>query len=195
MHAVGLRRFIVFYLPMAFLAVAALVLQKGWHSFVPNPELRVCAWLVGIGIASGAAASLLCRMIGMHFDWAQALVSDMRGRFGELPRGEALLTACLGGIGEETFFRGLLQPAVGVVLAAIIFALLHIGPTTRHFPWTLMALVAGLLFGCLFVWTGSLLVPILAHATVNFLNFRWLLGETRGIYLRPLEETGGRVVS
>jgi len=53
-------------------------------------------------------------------------------------------------------------------------ALLHVGPKLRFLPWTISSLVAGLLFGQLFLWSGDLAGPIAAHFTVNFLNLRFL---------------------
>ena len=56
--------------------------------------------------------------------------------------------------------------------SSAIFALLHIGPKARHLPWTVSSFGAGLLFGGMFLWTGDLTGPVLAHFLINFLNLR-----------------------
>jgi membrane protease YdiL (CAAX protease family) len=40
--------------------------------------------------------------------------------------------------------------------------------------WTLYAALAGLLFGALLLWRGSLLAPAAAHVLVNAVNLRRL---------------------
>jgi membrane protease YdiL (CAAX protease family) len=79
-----------------------------------------------------------------------------------------LITAVLVPWGEEFVFRGVLQnslasrfqPVAAVLIASAAFAVLHIW----RFP---SAFVLGLLLGVLYVWTRSLLAPLIAHITVN----------------------------
>jgi hypothetical protein len=70
------------------------------------------------------------------------------------------------------FFRGALMPAIGLGWSSLVFALLHVGPRLRYLPWTVSSFVAALLFGQLFLWSGDLTGPVLAHFTVNVLNLR-----------------------
>ena len=69
---------------------------------------------------------------------------------------------------------GALLPAAGLWASSAIFALLHVGPKLRFLPWTLSSWVAGMVFGQLFLWTGDLGGPVVAHFTVNALNLRYL---------------------
>jgi len=78
--------------------------------------------------------------------------------------------ALLPAIGEELFFRGVILRVsfqgtknihLGVLLSAILFALVHM-----EFSNFLAILFMGVLLGYLYVYTGSLLVPIGLH----FLN-------------------------
>jgi membrane protease YdiL (CAAX protease family) len=82
-----------------------------------------------------------------------------------------LVIAVLPGIGEELVFRGLLQnklqaltrnPHVAIWVAAIIFSAIHF-----QFYGFLPRMVLGALFGYLYVWSGNLWVPILAHFVNN----------------------------
>ena len=71
---------------------------------------------------------------------------------------------------SELFFRGALQPAVGLVPASLIFGLIHIGPERRFWPWTVFAVVVGFILGALYELTGDLAGPIVDHVCINALN-------------------------
>ena len=80
---------------------------------------------------------------------------------------------------EEYLFRGVLQgvlsarfgSAIGVSVTALSFALAHVPVYgVASLP---VAVAAGLLFGWLRWWTGSLVVPIAVHALAD-LALLWL---------------------
>ena len=71
------------------------------------------------------------------------------------------------GVGEETFFRGAVQQEFGLVVASLLFGVVHVGPDRRYLVWTAWAVQAGFLFGVLYEVTGGLLAPILAHSGHN----------------------------
>lgn len=82
------------------------------------------------------------------------------------------LLSLLAGIGEELLFRGVIQEilsrwagaAVGLVLASLLFGLLHpITPT-----YILLAGLMGLYLGIAWLLTGNLLTVIVAHALYDF---------------------------
>lgn len=131
-----------------------------------------------IGIVAGALIGLgfvfASRYATHRWEWGRALHRDMRALLGPLPGHEVLVLAIASSLGEEIFFRGALLPSVGLWTSSAIFALLHIGPKLRFLPWTFSSLVAGLVFGQLFLWTGDLSGPVVAHFTVNALNLRYL---------------------
>jgi hypothetical protein len=124
------------------------------------------------GALMGLGAVFLSRLAVHRFDWARTLHREFRARLGPLPESESLVLALASSTGEELFFRGALVPAMGLVGSSACFAILHIGPGLRFLPWTLSALVAGLLFGQLFLWSGDLTGPVVAHFVVNWLNLR-----------------------
>ena len=85
----------------------------------------------------------------------------------------------LKGIKESTpqnpvFFRGALQPRVGLLPASLLFGLAHLAPRRDLALWAGFALLAGLILGALFEYTGNLLAPAIAHVLVNAVNLRWL---------------------
>ena len=149
-----------------------------------NPDVwRVDAtaprWLLLAGPAIGAALGLgvvgLTRVATKHFQWARDLHGSFHDLLGPLTGREILILALASSIGEEVLFRGALLPWMGVWLQAVVFALLHVGPGKRFLPWTLSALVLGVAFGWLAVWTGNLGGPIAAHFAINFLNLRYIV--------------------
>ncbi len=81
--------------------------------------------------------------------------------------GGLVLVAVFSGVGEEVFFRGVLQREIGLVAASIIFGLVHVGPDRRYLVWTAWAVLAGFLFGFLYEATGGLLAPVSAHILHN----------------------------
>ena len=136
-----------------------------WHdSFETTLQLDV---LLGAGF--GIVVVGVSRAIEF-FEWARQLAAAMKTLLGELSTQAILVIALCSSLGEEMLFRGLLQPAIGIVWSSLIFGLLHVGPDRRYAPWTLMAIGMGCAFGGLHYYTGNLLAPILAHFTINHFN-------------------------
>lgn len=86
-------------------------------------------------------------------------------------RRDLLLVSLFSGVGEEALFRGAVQPEFGIVAASIVFGLVHVGPDRRYLVWTAWALLAGFLFGALYIVTGGLLAPVIAHVAHNAATF------------------------
>ena len=99
---------------------------------------------------------------------------DLRNLIVPIAGSEIIVLAAASALGEEMFFRGALLPAIGLWGSSAVFALLHIGPKVRFLPWTFSSLIAGLVFGQLFLWSGDLSGPVVAHFTVNAINLRYL---------------------
>lgn len=82
-----------------------------------------------------------------------------------------VIIAIIPAIGEELLFRGLIQtkmagvfrnPHVAIWLTALLFATIHF-----QFYGLVPRLFLGAIFGYLYYWSGSLLLPILAHFVNN----------------------------
>ncbi|MCU0727279.1 MAG: CPBP family intramembrane metalloprotease [Planctomycetes bacterium] len=120
---------------------------------------------------SGGLAVVASSAIGIrHSGPMRWLAAEVRGVLGSCSPSACFGLALASAVGEEFFFRGAMQPAVGFGLTSLAFGLVHIGPDRRFLLWTAFASVLGLGLGCLLEWTGSLLGCILAHFTINFLN-------------------------
>jgi len=139
------------------------------------------------GAAAGATALLLALRWGaLRFSRsARALESEFGWILGRQRKWECLLLALLSGVAEEYFFRGWLQEKIGMAAAAAIFGALH-WPVNRNFIlWPVLAGGAGLLFGWLTLWTGSLIPAATAHVAYNAVALWRITGRYAG-----WEETG-----
>lgn len=130
-------------------------------------------------VAAGLAAALvlvaLSRWLSRSTRAGGAVAERLAETLGPLSLPEIALLSLASGIGEELFFRGALQPRVGLVAASLLFGAAHLVPTRPLALWSLFAAAAGLLLGLLFERTGNLVAPVVAHVAVNALNLRWLV--------------------
>ena len=85
-----------------------------------------------------------------------------------------LALACASAVAEELFFRAALLPLCGILLSSLLFGLLHVSPRETFLGWVLWATIMGVVFGGLYVASGTLLAPIIAHAAINFENMQYL---------------------
>jgi len=91
----------------------------------------------------------------------------------------ALTLALASAIGEELWFRGALQnffsdflgPYLGLAAQAILFAAGHPAPGKAGRFYMIWAFAAGLVFGGLYLYSGSLIPGILAHFLYNAKGF------------------------
>ena len=97
---------------------------------------------------------------------------------------ECWLLALLSGVAEEAFFRGALQPQVGLLAASLLFGAAHFVPRRELLLWTVFSIAAGLLLGWLFDATGNLVAPIVAHAGINGVNLASSLGLVTSLRLQ-----------
>ncbi len=104
-----------------------------------------------------------------------------------------LVIGILAGIGEEMFFRGVIQPKMhfytgsahlGIWLTAIIFSAIHI-----QFYGFLPRVFLGAVFGYLYMYSGSLVYPILAHIFNNSFTVIMVYLANQGMIDFDLEST------
>lgn len=131
-----------------------------------------------VSVMAGAVLAALTvrasRWFVKRWGWARMLHSDLRPAVRDAGDTTIWILGLASGIAEELFFRGLLTPVIGLFLSSLAFGALHRLRGKVGFVWASWAFVMGLLFGVLFLVTGSLLGSILAHATINVMNLRFL---------------------
>jgi membrane protease YdiL (CAAX protease family) len=162
------------------------------------------AWLLGgtqqptgrlgsveMALGVGALAGLGCTLANFLLDWMLRFVYGVRyvrafetfaldviGRMGPI---DALASGIMAGAGEEPLFRGVLlplcgPPVVGVIVAGVVFGLAHY-LRREYFGFLIWGMGEGFVFGTLYVVTGSIVVPAIAHGlfdTAGFLYFERL---------------------
>jgi membrane protease YdiL (CAAX protease family) len=131
---------------------------------------------------SSVAAGVCLAIVTIHatrtfvrrWGWAKMLHGDLRPTVRDAGDVTILVLGIASGASEELFFRGLLAPALGLLISSVAFGALHQLRGRTGWIWASWAGVMGLLFGALFLATGSLLGPIVAHAAINVMNLRFL---------------------
>ena len=128
----------------------------------------------GAGLLVGAAVLTASGLWTAYSRVGDALARELAAAIGPLGLPNALLLAFASGFAEEMFFRGALQPRVGLLGASFLFACVHFVPSRSLLPWAIFALIAGLLLGGLFVSTGNLIAPLTAHILINAVSLPFL---------------------
>lgn len=152
-------------------------------------------WVGGSGwpsVATGLAATLpaaaaLFWLARSGWPPVARLMQEVEGRIAPLFARAGYLElagiSLLAGLGEETFFRGLLQaqlskwldPWLGLALASALFGAGHLITPA----YAVVAGLIGLYLGTIFLLTGDLLAVIVAHALYDFLALLYLTDRTR----------------
>jgi membrane protease YdiL (CAAX protease family) len=104
-----------------------------------------------------------------------------------------MLVAVLAGLGEELFFRGIIQKVlsekqnmfVAIWLAAFIFSTIHL-----QFYGFFPRLLLGAFFGYLLVWSNNLWLPILAHTLNNALGVVFYYLSFNGVKVPNMDTIG-----
>jgi membrane protease YdiL (CAAX protease family) len=131
-------------------------------------------------LALGGVLVIVTRACVDRFSWAQRLHRELQPVARLISAWGVPVLALLSALGEELFFRGLLQPVIGLWLQALLFGALHQIPGRSRWVWVSWAALVGLALGLIFQLTGSLLGPIAAHALVNGMNLTYLKNRDLG---------------
>ena len=175
---------------------AALALFCGldlWKAF-HTPDLLTLFKQFGLGVVFAAGMGLLFTLLD-YIPWRrlkqvsqktkEVVVATMKN----VTRFNRFLVCLLAGIGEEILFRGFIFVAIfefwpwGLeynlnIIAAIVFSSILFG--LGHYVTLLYFIITGLLgaaFCLVFLWTGSLIAPVVAHALYDFYAMELALKE------------------
>jgi membrane protease YdiL (CAAX protease family) len=89
------------------------------------------------------------------------------------------LISVVAGISEETLFRAVVQASlaepVGSTIALILTSLLFGAAHLITLTYAVLATVMGAYLGLIWIWTGNLLTPMIAHALYDFAALLYLL--------------------
>lgn len=162
---------------MVITAVVLAAIARLWMVFDPgvllplNPSLvRVGLGLV-IGLGITAMSGIVYRIWPVYRRSADAYLMMV---LSPLVWPDLIWLGLLPGLSEELFFRGVLLPAiglgpVGLVMSSLCFGVLHYSGS-KNWPYIIWATLIGGVLGLSALLTGSLLVPVVAHITTNFVS-------------------------
>lgn len=157
--------------------------RSPWHLASPG----VTRWLrapiaVLAGLAVGAAVAALVRRLTVRARWARALREELRDNTRALSTAPVWVLAVAAALGEELLFRGALLPPCAarwgalpaLAVTSVAFGLTHVPWNKRLRAWTASAVVMGFAFGALYLYTGELAAPLVAHTLINYRTLRAL---------------------
>lgn len=169
---------VVVYGALSLVAIAA-ALARGQSPIATEAWLPIGAPFGHLAsIAGGAVLALATikatRQFVRRWGWARALHSDLRPAIRFAGGGTIMVLGIASAASEELFFRGLLGTTFGLIASSLAFGLLHQMRGRVRWVWATWATVMGFLFCTLFLATGSLVGPLLAHAAINVANLRFI---------------------
>lgn len=161
------------YGPISIAAIAWIVWWDGVDAMSSRTFGGAPVRDVSVGIAVGLALVVATR-IASRLGWLGGLERSIAEHIGPLRPLTCIVLAAGSSIGEELVFRAILQESWGLAIASLSFAAAHVPVEKSMATWPAFALIAGLLFGGLYAWSGAALAGIVAHFVVNAVNLRWL---------------------
>lgn len=162
---------------MGITAILLLIVAKAWQ-FLGSVSLfpvifSVKAVLIGLGSAGLIilASSIIYKIWPAYRRSAQYYLELV---LKPLAIPDTLWLGLLPGLSEELLFRGIMIPALGsgvlaVIVSSVLFGVLHLGGV-QQWPYGVWATAVGFLLGMIMIATGNLLIPIIAHILTNFIS-------------------------
>lgn len=162
---------------MGVTAIVLLVVSKIWQKLgsvrLLSTEITTEGFLWGISLAAGItlASSILYRLWPAYRDSADVYLELV---IKPLVWPDLIWLGLLPGLSEELLFRGVMLPALGlnmvaVIISSLLFGILHLSGVGQ-WPYVVWATVVGFALGYVALITGNLLVPIVAHIITNLVS-------------------------
>ncbi len=162
---------------MAVTALILLIVTRVWMYFGAialfpcRLSLSAIGWGVGFAIVIAIASALVYQV------WPQYRASaDYYVQLVVKPLlwPDLIWLGLLPGLSEELLFRGVMLPAFGrnwegIAISSLCFGALHLSGW-KQWPYLVWATVVGGVLGFSAVWSGNLLVPIVAHSLTNVIS-------------------------
>jgi membrane protease YdiL (CAAX protease family) len=156
--------------------------EKPWKELGLGVLLGFGGWALVIGLMVAVAGIVYA--VGGEESLPQA-PPDLVPLVAGLPLLVRIAIGMTAGIVEETFFRGFLQPRVGIALSTIFFVMAHL---SYDAPFMLVGITAlSLLYAFVVRWRRNVLAAIVAHATFDLIQLLIVVPSV----LRMLSEAAG----
>ncbi|MGK7942644.1 MAG: CPBP family intramembrane glutamic endopeptidase [Crocosphaera sp.] len=162
---------------MGVTAIILLIIAKVWQRLGSILLLKIHfsldSFLFGVALAAIiiVASSLIYRLWPAY---RQSADSYLEFVLKPLIWPDLIWLGLLPGLSEELLFRGVMLPALGydllaVILSSLIFGVLHLS-NEQQWPYVVWATIVGFGLGYSALITDNLLVPIVAHMITNWVS-------------------------
>ena len=162
-----------------FVEALLLLLATAWSQFARVElagHMTLSARDILLGCLSGSAMALtgtvifwLGKSIGLLSQLRDIIYNYLIPLLCDLKWTDLFLLAAVSGFCEEIFFRGVVQAQFGIWACSIAFGFFH-DPSFKHVSYSIMAFLAGLALGALYLYTNNLWAPITAHVVHNLIS-------------------------
>ena len=162
---------------MGITAILLLIIAKAWQYLGSVAMFPLTLTLEAVLLGLGIAGLIILASSGIYNIWPAYRRSAqyyLELVLKPLAIPDTLWLGLLPGLSEELLFRGVMIPALGsgvlaVVVSSLLFGVLHLGGV-QQWPYGVWATAVGLVLGTIMITTGNLLIPIIAHILTNFIS-------------------------
>ena len=162
---------------MGITAILLLIIAKAWQYLGSVAMFPLTFTLEAVLLGLGIAGLIILASSGIYNIWPAYRRSAqyyLELVLKPLAIPDTLWLGLLPGLSEELLFRGVMIPALGsgvlaVVVSSLLFGVLHLGGV-QQWPYGVWATAVGLVLGTIMITTGNLLIPIIAHILTNFIS-------------------------
>ncbi len=162
---------------MGVTAVVLLTISKVWQQLGSVTMLplefndRALIWSVGLALGITIASSIIYRLWAAYRRSADIYLELV---VKPLVWADLIWLGLLPGLSEELLFRGVMLPAFGlnlsaVIISSLLFGILHLSGANQ-WPYVVWATIVGFALGYVALITGNLLIPITAHIITNLVS-------------------------
>jgi uncharacterized protein len=162
---------------MGITAIFLLAIAKIWQklggvqllSFHFSPQALL--WSIGLALGITLTSGIVYRLWPAYRQSADVYLELV---IKPLEWTDLIWLGLLPGLSEELLFRGVMLPALGfnlaaVVVSSVLFGVLHLSGNGQ-WPYVVWATIVGFALGYCALVTGNLVVPVVAHIITNLIS-------------------------
>lgn len=162
---------------MGITAIFLLAIAKIWQklggvqllSFQFSPQALL--WSLGLALGITLTSGIVYRLWPAYRQSADVYLELV---IKPLEWTDLIWLGLLPGLSEELLFRGVMLPALGfnlaaVVVSSVLFGVLHLSGNGQ-WPYVVWATIVGFALGYCALVTGNLVVPVVAHIITNLIS-------------------------
>ena len=162
---------------MGVTAIVLLTVSKVWQqlgsvAMLPLKfDTQSLIWSLGLAVGITVASSIIYRL---WEDYRRSADIYLELVVKPLIWADLIWLGLLPGLSEELLFRGIMLPAFGfnlfaVIVSSLLFGVLHLSGANQ-WPYVVWATIVGFALGYVALITGNLLIPITAHVITNLVS-------------------------